>query len=38
MEIENCGKPVIAVAHSKVAGGGVDLLCSCDIRYCTEDT
>jgi len=38
MAIEQCGKPVISVAHSKVFGAGVDMISSCDIRYCSKDT
>jgi enoyl-CoA hydratase len=36
--IETCRKPVIAAAHSHCIGGGVDLLCACDIRMATRDT
>ncbi|XP_067130537.1 delta(3,5)-Delta(2,4)-dienoyl-CoA isomerase, mitochondrial-like [Centruroides vittatus] len=35
--IENCQKPVIAAVHNGCIGGGVNLICACDIRYCTED-
>jgi enoyl-CoA hydratase/carnithine racemase len=35
--IERCRKPVIAAAHSHCIGGGVDLLCACDIRMATKD-
>jgi len=35
--IEKCSKPVIAAIHSACIGAGVDLICACDIRYCTED-
>ncbi|PRD30803.1 UNVERIFIED_CONTAM: Ech1 [Trichonephila clavipes] len=35
--VENCQKPVIAAIHGKCSGGGVDLICACDIRYCSED-
>mmetsp|Transcript_67440 Transcript_67440/g.152528 ORF Transcript_67440/g.152528 Transcript_67440/m.152528 type:complete len:297 (+) Transcript_67440:75-965(+) len=35
--IERCTKPVIVALHSGVVGGGIDLACACDIRYCTED-
>jgi enoyl-CoA hydratase/carnithine racemase len=30
--VENCGKPVIAAIHGYCIGGGVDLICACDIR------
>ncbi|CAL4084123.1 unnamed protein product, partial [Meganyctiphanes norvegica] len=32
-----CPKPVIAAIHSACVGGGVDIICSTDIRYCTTD-
>lgn len=32
-----CPKPVIAAVHNACVGGGVDLICSADIRYCTSD-
>jgi len=35
--IEKCPKPVIAAIHSACIGAGVDLICACDIRYCTTD-
>lgn len=36
--LETCPKPVIAAIHSACVGGGVDLICSADIRYCTSDS
>ncbi|XP_063793993.1 delta(3,5)-Delta(2,4)-dienoyl-CoA isomerase, mitochondrial [Pseudophryne corroboree] len=36
--IEKCTKPVIAAVHNGCIGGGVDLVCACDIRYCTQDS
>jgi delta(3,5)-delta(2,4)-dienoyl-CoA isomerase len=36
--IERCNKPVVVALHNGVIGGGVDLACACDIRYCSEDT
>lgn len=35
--IERCPQPVIAAIHSACVGGGVDMICSCDIRWCTSD-
>jgi len=35
--IEACRKPVIAAVHSHCIGGGVDMLCACDIRMATAD-
>ncbi|XP_042869939.1 delta(3,5)-Delta(2,4)-dienoyl-CoA isomerase, mitochondrial-like isoform X2 [Penaeus japonicus] len=35
--LEKCPKPVIAAIHSACVGGGVDLICAADIRYCASD-
>lgn len=35
--LEKCPKPVISAIHGACIGGGVDLICSADIRYCTKD-
>lgn len=35
--IERCRKPVIAAVHGHCIGGGVDLLCVCDIRIASKD-
>lgn len=35
--IEDCQKPVIAAVHGGCIGGGANLICACDIRYCTKD-
>ncbi len=35
--IEKCRKPVLAAIHNTCIGGGVDLVCCCDMRYATED-
>jgi enoyl-CoA hydratase len=35
--VENCRKPVIAAVHGHCIGGGVDLLCACDIRLAAND-
>jgi enoyl-CoA hydratase len=34
--IERCRKPVLAAVHSHCIGGGVDLLCACDIRIAAK--
>jgi len=33
---ERCKVPVIAAVHGKCIGGALDLITSCDMRYCTE--
>ena len=35
--LENSRKPVIAAVHGQCIGGGLDMICACDIRLCTED-
>jgi 1,4-dihydroxy-2-naphthoyl-CoA synthase len=35
--IERCRKPVLAAIHGPCIGGGVDLVCACDIRYCSAN-
>ena len=35
--IEKCRKPVLAAIHYTCIGGGIDMTCCCDMRYCTED-
>jgi enoyl-CoA hydratase len=35
--IENCSKPVLAAIHGGCIGGGIDLVCACDMRYCSND-
>ncbi|KAK4300675.1 hypothetical protein Pmani_027129 [Petrolisthes manimaculis] len=35
--LEKCPKPVVAAVHSACIGGGVDLICAADIRYCSDD-
>lgn len=36
-KIERCRKPVIAAVHRHCIGGGVDMICACDIRLATID-
>jgi enoyl-CoA hydratase len=36
-KIETCRKPVIAAIHSHCIGGGVDMICACDMRLATKD-
>jgi enoyl-CoA hydratase len=35
--IEQCRKPVLAAIHYTCIGGGIDMTCCADMRYCTED-
>jgi delta(3,5)-delta(2,4)-dienoyl-CoA isomerase len=35
--IEDCAKPVIIATHGACIGGGIDMMCACDIRMCTAD-
>jgi enoyl-CoA hydratase/carnithine racemase len=35
--IERCRKPVIAAVHGHCIGGGIDLLCVCDIRIASKE-
>ncbi|KNE56579.1 hypothetical protein, variant [Allomyces macrogynus ATCC 38327] len=35
--IDECRAPVIAVVHGMCIGGGVDMICSADVRVCTQD-
>lgn len=35
--LERCPKPVVAAVHNACVGGGVDLICGADIRYCSSD-
>jgi enoyl-CoA hydratase/carnithine racemase len=36
-KIERCRKPVIAAIHSHCVGGGMDMICACDMRLATKD-
>ncbi|OGB50418.1 MAG: 2,4-dienoyl-CoA reductase [Burkholderiales bacterium RIFOXYD12_FULL_59_19] len=35
--LERCRKPVLAAIHGACIGGGIDLICCADMRYCTAD-
>ncbi|MBV8986732.1 MAG: crotonase/enoyl-CoA hydratase family protein [Acidimicrobiia bacterium] len=35
--IADCPKPVIAAVHGYCIGGGIDLICACDIRLASAD-
>jgi enoyl-CoA hydratase len=35
--IERCRVPVLVAAHGACIGGGVDMVCASDMRYCSED-
>ena len=35
--IERCRKPVLAAIHGACIGGGIDLICCADMRYCSPD-
>lgn len=35
--LERCRKPVLAAIHGACVGGGVDLVCCADMRYCAAD-
>jgi len=35
--VDNCRKPVLAAIHGYCLGGAIDLISSCDMRYCAED-
>jgi enoyl-CoA hydratase len=35
--IERCRKPVLAAIHHTCIGGGVDMVCCADMRYCSAD-
>lgn len=34
---ESCPKPILAAIHGACVGGGVDLVCACDMRFATAD-
>ena len=36
--LERCRKPVLAAVHGACIGGGIDLICCADMRYCSADT
>jgi enoyl-CoA hydratase len=35
--LERCRKPVLAAVHGACIGGGIDLICCADMRYCSSD-
>ncbi|KAK6619092.1 hypothetical protein RUM44_003474 [Polyplax serrata] len=35
--LEKCPKPVLGAVHGPCIGGGLNLICATDIRYCTTD-
>ncbi|MCS6967314.1 MAG: crotonase/enoyl-CoA hydratase family protein [Cytophagales bacterium] len=35
--IEQCSKPVLAAIEGHCIGGGVDIVCAADMRYCTKE-
>ena len=35
--LERCRKPVLAAVHGACVGGGIDLICCTDMRYCSAD-
>jgi len=35
--LERCRKPVLAAIHGACIGGGIDLICCADMRYCSVD-
>ncbi len=35
--VDNCSKPVLAAIQGYCLGGAIDLISSCDMRYCTTD-
>jgi len=36
-QLEKCRKPIIAAVHGACIGGGLDLICACDMRFSTFD-
>ena len=36
-QLEKCSKPIIAAIHGACIGGGLDLICACDMRFSTFD-
>ncbi|MDD2919615.1 MAG: crotonase/enoyl-CoA hydratase family protein [Rhodoferax sp.] len=35
--LERCRKPVLVAIHGACIGGGIDLICCADMRYCSAD-
>lgn len=38
LSVIECKVPVIMGVHNICIGGGIDLICMADIRYCTQDS
>lgn len=38
LSIIECRVPVITGIHNACIGGGIDLICMTDVRYCTKDS
>ncbi len=38
LSIIECKVPVLMGIHNVCVGGGIDLICMADIRYCTQDS
>lgn len=38
LSVIECKVPVLMGVHNACVGGGIDLICMGDIRYCTADS
>eukprot|EP00013_Stygamoeba_regulata_P001270 CAMPEP_0177639160 /NCGR_PEP_ID=MMETSP0447-20121125/5873_1 /TAXON_ID=0 /ORGANISM="Stygamoeba regulata, Strain BSH-02190019" /LENGTH=246 /DNA_ID=CAMNT_0019141169 /DNA_START=150 /DNA_END=890 /DNA_ORIENTATION=- len=36
-QLQECRKPIVCAIHNKCIGGGVDLICAGDVRFCSKD-